>query len=283
MTLINADVLRGGKIGQDSQLRGAYAGSVLAMAFYPWRTFESVALANKCTLLLQARQRKFVSAECRNQHVASVRSPDSQGRARASAGVLRIECAPLGCASMNSAAAIDSNVTMRALLEHFPGAQRALFRRYHVGGCSSCGFAPEETLAGVCARNENLDIDEVVEHIVASDAADRAMQIEPAELSQRRGAGELVHLLDVRTREEFDAVKIEGAQLFTQELMQEILGNWPREELLVVYDHDGTRSMDAAAYFQGHEFENVKSLRGGIDAWSAEVDSTLPRYHLERT
>ena len=28
---------------------------------------------------------------------------------------------------------------MSAVLEHFPGAQRALFRRYHIGGCSSCG------------------------------------------------------------------------------------------------------------------------------------------------
>ena len=41
--------------------------------------------------------------------------------------------------------------------------------------------------------------------------------------------------------------------------------------------------MDAAAYFQGHGFTNVKSLRGGIDAWSAEVDPKLPRYHLEPT
>jgi monothiol glutaredoxin len=39
--------------------------------------------------------------------------------------------------------------------------------------------------------------------------------------------------------------------------------------------------MDAAAYFQGHGFENIKSLRGGIDAWSTEVDPKLPRYHLE--
>ena len=39
--------------------------------------------------------------------------------------------------------------------------------------------------------------------------------------------------------------------------------------------------MDAAAYFQGHGFTNVKSLRGGIDAYSAEVDSSLPRYRLE--
>ena len=182
---------------------------------------------------------------------------------------------------MDVAQTIDPSVSMRELLEQYPGAQRALFRRYHIGGCANCGFSPDETLAGVCVRNENLDIDEVVEHILASDAADRAMQIEPHALATRLAAGEPIHLLDVRTREEFDAVKLPGAQLFTQEFMQEILANWSRTDLLVIYDHEGTRSMDAAAYFQGHAFEEIKSLRGGIDAWSAEVDPTLPRYHLE--
>jgi rhodanese-related sulfurtransferase len=176
---------------------------------------------------------------------------------------------------------IDPATTMSELLEQFPGAQRALFRRYHIGGCSSCGFSPDETLAGVCARNENLDLDEVSEHILTSDAADRALQIEPRELSDRLAAGETIHLLDIRTREEFDAVKLPGAHLFTQEFMQEILANWSRTDLLVIYDHQGSRSMDAAAYFQGHGFEAIKSLRGGIDAWSAEVDPKLPRYHLE--
>ena len=171
---------------------------------------------------------------------------------------------------------------MRELLEQFPGAQRALFRKYHIGGCASCGFAPEETLAGVCARNENLNTDEVVAHIVESEAAERAMQIEPRELADRLAAGEKISLLDVRTREEFEAVKLDGARLFTQDLMQKIMSQWPKENMLVVYDHDGTRSLDAAAYFQGHGFENVKSLRGGIDAWSVEVDLKLPRYHLER-
>ncbi len=182
---------------------------------------------------------------------------------------------------MNAALAIDPNLTMRELLEQFPGAQRAMFRRYHIGGCSSCGFQPEETLAGVCARNENLDVDEVVEHILTSDAADRAMQIEPLELSSHLADGETVHLLDVRTREEFEAVKLPGAHFFTQEFMQEILGKWSGDDLVVVYDHQGARSMDAAAFFQGHGFQKVKSLRGGVDAWSAEVDPSLPRYHLE--
>ena len=182
---------------------------------------------------------------------------------------------------MNSATTIDPNITMRELLEQFSGAQRALFRRYHIGGCSSCGFSPDETLAGVCARNENLNVDEVVEHIILSDEADRAMQIEPRELANLLAAGDQVQLLDIRTREEFDAVKLPDAQLFTQELMQEGLSKWSRQKLLVIYDHKGERSMDAAAYYQGHGFENIKSLRGGIDAWSAEVDPTLPRYHLE--
>ena len=184
---------------------------------------------------------------------------------------------------MNSTASIDPNITMRDLLVQFPGSQRALFRKYHIGGCASCGFSPEETLADVCARNENLDVDEVIEHLAASHEADRAMQIEPQELAERIAAGEPIYLLDVRTREEFEAVKLPDARLFTQELMQEILSNGSRTNLFVIYDHTGARSMDAAAYFQGHGFENVKSLRGGIDAWSAEVNPSLPRYHVEQT
>jgi rhodanese-related sulfurtransferase len=178
-------------------------------------------------------------------------------------------------------AALDPNITMGELLRQFPGAQRALFRKYHIGGCSSCGFAVDETLAGVCARNENLPVEDVMEEIVAADAAERAMQIEPRDLASKIAVGEQVNLLDIRTREEFETVKIDGAKFFSQDLMQEIMSKWPQQDLLVIYDHAGERALDAAAYFQGHGFENVKVLRGGIDAWSTEVDPKLPRYHLE--
>ena len=178
---------------------------------------------------------------------------------------------------------VDPNITMKDLLARYPGAQRALFRRYHIGGCASCGFSPDETLGGVCLRNENLDAGEVIQHVVESDAADRAMQIEPRDLAERIKDGEPVYLLDVRTREEFEAVKLEGAKLFTQESLQEVMSQWNKERLLVIYDHQGNRSMDATAYFQGHGFANARSLRGGLDAWSEEVDPSLPRYHLENS
>src|SRR5688500_7471216 len=105
-------------------------------------------------------------------------------------------------------ATIDPQLTMRELLERFPGAQRALFRRYHVGGCASCGFQPTETLAEVCARNGNLPADEVIDHILASHEADERMQISPAELAVALRENPTARLLDVRTREEFDAVHV---------------------------------------------------------------------------
>jgi rhodanese-related sulfurtransferase len=180
-------------------------------------------------------------------------------------------------------ATIDPQLTMRELLERFPGAQRALFRRYHIGGCASCGFQPTETLAEVCARNGNLQPEEAIDHILASHEADERMQISPTELAVALREDPSARLLDVRTREEFDAVHVEGATFFTQELMQEVLASSDKTALLAIMDHRGTRSMDAAAYFVGHGFENAKSVRGGIDAWSQEVDPQLPRYELETT
>ncbi len=172
---------------------------------------------------------------------------------------------------------------MDALLELVPGAQRALFRHYHIGGCSSCGFRPDETLEEVCARNENLPVNTVIEFLYASHELDQQLLISPAEVQSAIESPEpKVKLLDIRTREEWDAVHVENSLHFTQELMQEILMHWPREEgLIAVIDHDGKRSMDAVAYFQGHGFANIRAVRGGIDAWSQEVDPALPRYDLE--
>ena len=49
---------------------------------------------------------------------------------------------------------------------------------------------------------------------------------------------------------------------------------------LVIIDHQGKQALDAAAYFIGHGLKQVRCLRGGLDAWSREVDPKLPRYRL---
>ncbi len=173
---------------------------------------------------------------------------------------------------------ISPSITMGELTAQFPGAQRALFRAYHIGGCASCGFQPAETLAEVCARNENLPVADVIATLDTARETDEKIQLAPAAAAALVAAGG-AKIVDIRTREEFDAVQIPGSTFFTQELMHE-LGSWPREQLIIFTCHYGTRSMDAAAYFAGHGLENVRVLRGGIDAWSCEVDATLPRYDL---
>ena len=169
---------------------------------------------------------------------------------------------------------------MREVLAAYPGAQRALFRRYHIGGCSQCGFQPTETLEQVCLRNDNVNVDEVLEHIKASHEQDAKILIEPRELADWLKRDKTVRLLDVRSREEFEAVHMEGAALMSQPVVQEILAEGTNSRPLVIIDHQGRQGLDAAAYFMGHGLKSVRCLRGGIDAWSVEVDPKLPRYRL---
>ena len=181
---------------------------------------------------------------------------------------------------MTATTPFHADMTMHDLLEAMPGARRALVAKYHIGGCSSCGFAPEETLSEVCRRNDNLDPAEVLAHLEASAEQDAKMQISPEELAALLADGQPLRLLDVRSREEHEAVMLPNSELMTQELLQRLFGE-DKAQRIVVYCHHGTRSLDSAAYLAGHGMTNVKSLAGGIDAWSCGVDQTLPRYRLE--
>lgn len=171
--------------------------------------------------------------------------------------------------------------TMADILEVFPGGRRALFRRYHLGGCSSCGFSPNETLAELCRRNGELDPEEVLAHLRDSHEQDQRLLMNPSELAQALNGEPRPHLLDIRSKEEWETGHIAGAVRLTQDNLQEIMTRWGKDELMVVCDHTGAGVLDAAAYFQGHGFTNVRCLRGGVDAWAAQVDPAMKRYRLQ--
>jgi rhodanese-related sulfurtransferase len=175
---------------------------------------------------------------------------------------------------------VGAESPMSAVLENFPGAQRALFRRYHIGGCSSCGFSLDETLAQVCARNGNLDVAEVLAHIQSSHEQDAKVLISPAELAGLLQRDQSVKLVDVRSREEFEAVNIAGSVLLSQDVMRELMASGSNTNPIVVIDHAGKNGLDAAAYFMGHGLQNVRCLHGGIDAWAQEVDGKMRRYRV---
>src|ERR1700739_4500230 len=106
---------------------------------------------------------------------------------------------------MNTVESISAQSSIREVLAVYPGAQRALFRKYHIGGCSSCGFQPTETLGQVCARNNNLNVAEGLGHIKTSHEQDAKTFISAKELAEMLKQNPSLKLLDVRSRQEFEA------------------------------------------------------------------------------
>lgn len=169
---------------------------------------------------------------------------------------------------------------MQEVLDALPGARRALFSRYHLGGCQSCAFSPAETLAALCDRAGGLDLGEVIAHLLDSHRHDQSMLIEPAELHAALASGRPPRLVDIRTREEHEAVSLPAAELLTQDLQQQLFAG-PPDQVIVLHDHQGRHVLDQCAWFHGHGLRATKGLRGGIDAWSREIDPSVPRYRLE--
>ena len=100
------------------------------------------------------------------------------------------------------------------------------------------------------------------------------------ELSAWRAREPDLRVVDVRSREEFEAVHLAGSQLLSQDVMRAILSDGSNTRALVLVDHQGKTALDAAAYFIGHGLQNVRCLRGGIDAWATEVEPAMRRYKL---
>ena len=105
----------------------------------------------------------------------------------------------------------------------------------------------------------------------------------PLEIDARTAASLLASdpvplLLDVREVSERQVCRIgEGLHIPTGEvpLKWESL---PRDGRIIIYCHHGMRSLRVARFLQAQGFRNVQSLRGGIDAWSLEIDPSVPRY-----
>jgi len=79
---------------------------------------------------------------------------------------------------------ITKRSTMREVLESYPSAQRALFRRFHIGGCNSCGYQPDDILEEVAHRHNIIDLDEVIGFIEYAEQIDRPFLREQREAAK---------------------------------------------------------------------------------------------------
>jgi rhodanese-related sulfurtransferase len=105
-------------------------------------------------------------------------------------------------------------------------------------------------------------------------------EITVEELAAALAEGRAPRLVDVRSEGEHAIAHLSGAQLVPLPELPARIGEIEASqgEPIVVYCHHGVRSKSGAAILQAAGFENVTSLRGGIDAWSLRIDAKLPRY-----
>ena len=105
-------------------------------------------------------------------------------------------------------------------------------------------------------------------------------QIDPRELVEKLARNEPVYLLDVREPWEHERAALPKSQLIPLKELPYRAAEIKVAEgtLIVAYCHHGIRSLSAAAFLGQSGYSNVASLRGGIDAWSIEIDPRVPRY-----
>jgi adenylyltransferase/sulfurtransferase len=113
---------------------------------------------------------------------------------------------------------------------------------------------------------------------VGSRESGDGVEISARELQHERAHKPNLLLLDVREPREAEIAHITGARLIPLRELPRRLGELPGHAEIVTHCHHGQRSLKAREILVGAGFQNVRSLAGGIDAWSREVDTEVPRY-----
>lgn len=149
------------------------------------------------------------------------------------------------------------------------------FRQFKISkdpGCSVCGRSPTIT--------EPIDYEAFCATAAGAQQSSEICEISAEILSARLEAGEELLLIDVREPFEADLARIEGARLIPLGRVDGVYGEleqW-KHRAIVVHCHHGGRSRQACQLLVSEGFSRVENLEGGIDAWSREVDASVPRY-----
>ena len=137
--------------------------------------------------------------------------------------------------------------------------------------CPVCGENP--TVTELIDYQEFCGIPQAAER----EAENGVPEITVSELKGKLDGGESVNVLDVREPHEYEVANI-GARLIPLAELPERLVELDRDETLAVHCKSGGRSARAVKLLREAGFQNVHNVKGGIDAWSEEIDPSVPKY-----
>ena len=137
--------------------------------------------------------------------------------------------------------------------------------------CPVCGENPTVT--------ELIDYQEFcgIPQAAAAEQANGVPEISVTELKRKMDAGENINVLDVREPHEYEVANI-GVKLVPLGELPQRLAEFDQNENLAIHCKTGGRSAKAVKLLQDAGFQNVYNVKGGITAWSEEIDPSIPTY-----
>ena len=130
----------------------------------------------------------------------------------------------------------------------------------------------------VCGENRTIFAPIDYDQFCGAPADETVPAISVHELKRKTETREAFELIDVREPFEYEIARIDGAKLIPLGEIADRTDELQREQQNVVHGHSGKRSAQAIRLRQQHGFSNVYNLEGGIDAWSDQIDPTVPKY-----
>lgn len=169
------------------------------------------------------------------------------------------------------------NSQMKEVEKKFPYTRSTLHSKFHIGGCSKCGYEPHDTIEDV-AKKYAKDPAEVLNSLNEGLVDMQSSEISISHFTDLLQTSKKVLIVDVREEWEYNIAHIPNSILLTEMNFENILNKAKESDEVIVVCHHGMRSMNATLYLREHGIHNAKSLTGGIDAYSLHVDKSIQRY-----
>ena len=197
----------------------------------------------------------------------------------AEGGVLGVLCGIIGGLQTNETIKLilnqGDNLNGRLVIFDALGMKFREMKLRKDKNCPICGDNPTikelidyEQFCGILPPQEN--------------PADCELEIEPVEVKQMMDNGKKFTLVDVRGQGEYEICRIDGSTLIPLDIIEERkiekLNGLKKADEIVLHCKAGVRSLKAAKALIDIGFENVKSMRGGIEEWAETIDPSMPRY-----
>ncbi|MCX6883469.1 MAG: molybdopterin-synthase adenylyltransferase MoeB [Verrucomicrobiota bacterium] len=129
----------------------------------------------------------------------------------------------------------------------------------------------------VCGKNPSIK--ELIDYTLDCQTIMNTDEVTVKELKQALdNPASGIRVIDVRELAEYQVARIPGAQLLPLSELTQRWGELDPSKEYYLHCKAGVRSMKALLFLRQQGFKHLKSVKGGISAWSDEIDASVPKY-----